>query len=135
MSDEDPENLLTEAKEQDRLNSDPVAPADDVEDDPKDLRGAIQDAYEAIDEGEKNENITVRDTNLAALFAGLEEAGRLSDLAADAEEALGRGDSPVSQSQTLGLLARVGIQELDRELMEEASNAYTDHLVSSKDDF
>lgn len=134
MSDANPEDLLNEAKNQDRLNTEPTtAEGDDSE--PVDLQAAIQGAYAAIDDGVKNENITVRDTNLAALFLGLEETGELAEIAADAEEELGRDGESVSQSRTLGLLARVGMQELAPEVMDTAEDAYTEYLVSSKDEF
>jgi hypothetical protein len=135
MSDVDPEELLDEAQEQDRLNSEPAVAGDD-DAGSKSLEDRIRDAYEALNEGDENSNITVRDENLAAVFLGLEAADELRDVSVAASEDLDRdvNDARASRSRTVGLLVRVGLQKVAPEVLESGREARREYLIQ-EDDF
>jgi len=117
MTDEpsDPEALLEEAKSQKRHETEPSTTADDDQD----LVDAVADAYADLDEGDLPENLTIRDGNLAALFAGLDETNELGGIIADAAAALDR-DEPDAESKAaaLRLLVRVGLDEVAPEALD-----------------
>lgn len=131
MSQDKAEKLLQSSKNQKRSTSEPSQVDGTVE-----LTQTVQNAYEAIDNGDASSNITVRDTNLAALFHGLEESGELENVAADARRALNReNDSNVNRSQTIGDLIRVGLQEVAPNTVDQAMRAKKEYLLSKEDEF
>jgi len=74
MTDDNPdtdaaEELLQKSKSNKRHQTDPSTNSKET----RDLADAVADAYAA----DISENLTIRDGNLAALFAGLEETGEL----------------------------------------------------------
>lgn len=131
MSQDKAEKLLQSSKSQKRSTSEPSPSDETVE-----LTQTVQEAYEAIDNGDVSSNITVRDTNLAALFHGLEESGDLAHVAAAARTSLDREDnSNVNRSQTIGDLIRVGLQEVAPETVDQAMKAKKEHLLSKEGEF
>lgn len=131
MSQDKAEKLLQSSKNQKRSTSEPSQSDETVE-----LTQAIQDAYAAIDNGGASSNITVRDTNLAALIHGLEESDNLADVAADARAELGReDDSNVNRSQTIGNLVRIGLQEVAPDTVDQAMRAKKEYLLSKENEF
>lgn len=131
MSQDKAEKLLQNSKNQKRSTSEPSPSDETVE-----LTQTIQQAYEAIDNGDASSNITVRDTNLAALFHGLEESGDLAHVAVTARSAIDREDnSNVNRSQTIGDLIRVGLQEVAPETVDQAMKAKKEYLLSKEDEF
>jgi hypothetical protein len=131
MSQDKAEKLLQNSKNQKRSTSEPSPSDETVE-----LTQTIQQAYEAIDNGDASSNITVRDTNLAALFHGLEESDDLAHVAVAARSAIDREDnSNVNRSQTIGDLIRVGLQEVAPETVDQAMKAKKEYLLSKEDEF
>ncbi|WP_266082275.1 hypothetical protein [Haladaptatus caseinilyticus] len=131
MSQDKAEKLLQSSKNQKRSTSEP-SPSDEA----VELTQTIQEAYEAIDDGDASSNITVRDTNLAALFHGLEESGDLANVAAAARTELDREDDPtVNRSQTIGDLIRVGLQAVAPETVDQAMAAKKEYLLSRENEF
>jgi hypothetical protein len=131
MSQDKAEKLLQNSKNQKRSTSEPSPSNETVE-----LTQTIQQAYEAIDNGDASSNITVRDTNLAALFHGLEESDDLAHVAVAARSAIDREDnSNVNRSQTIGDLIRVGLQEVAPETVDQAMKAKKEYLLSKEDEF
>ena len=94
----------------------------DTGDDTPALEEAIADAYAAIDDGEANEHLTTRDRNLSALFGGLDESGQLAALGKQAAHELERDEDPETQAETLRMLLRYAISELDDDLFSELAN-------------
>ncbi len=127
----DADDIINEAKQQTRTNTEPVA------DEPADVQPSIQEAFEAILDGDASSNTTVRDENLTALLRGLDGAGELGAVMEGANEELGRdhNSGQVSRSRTLALLARVGLQEVDSSLMETAADARREYQASKDVEF
>lgn len=135
MTEKDAEELLQGSMDQKRHNTDPTT-ADD--DESPDIEAAIQDAFEAIDEGDVPSNVTVRDENLAALLRGLEDASELRRVANDARTELGRSTvENANRSQTLGDLARVGLAVVADEVVESGKAAREQYIreKSREDEF
>ncbi|WP_433631049.1 hypothetical protein [Halomicrococcus sp. NG-SE-24] len=126
------EELLQQSGEQKRHNSEPST---EETTDARSLQDAIVDAYEAIDDGDSSSNITVRDENLAALVRGLEDVDELSDVAEAARDELDRDEGRVSRSQTLGDLARVGLDVVAPEVIEDGKAARKEFVLSQEDEF
>lgn len=120
MSDEDAKAELKALAEQRRHEQEPTNPTDDADDEVT-LEDAIHDAYHAIDDGEKPENLTLRDTNLAALFIGLEDTDRLDDFGSTVAGELDQADADeYKRADVLRLLVRLGIAEADESILEDA---------------
>lgn len=111
----DAEELLEQSKNQKRHETEPST----SEGDDQDLVGAVADAYADLDEGDLPENLTIRDANLAALFAGLDETGELASVIDDAADELDR-EKPGAESKAaaLRLLVRVGLDEVAPEALD-----------------
>ena len=133
MSDIDPEELVNQSKQQDRLSSEPATTADD--EGSVSLGDEIVRAYEALDAGDENSNITIRDENLAAVFLGLEGVDELREVSAAADEELGRdvNEAAVSRSRTVGKLVRVGLEEVAPEVLEKGRGARQEYLLQGDD--
>lgn len=83
------------------------------------LRDAVAEAYEEIDAGDRPENLTLRDRNLAALFAGLEASGDLASLGEQAAVALDRDVASETRADVLRLLLRYAITDLNEGVIED----------------
>ncbi|MFC7216516.1 hypothetical protein ACFQO4_20870 [Saliphagus sp. GCM10025334] len=123
------EALLEEAKQQKRHETEPTnEPADDS----PSLEDAIVDAYAAIDDGDAHSNLTIRDSDLAALVAGLDETDGLEEIVADAQDDLDREgtDADATKAMALGLLVRVGLSEVAPDTLETTLEAKKRHAVN-----
>jgi len=96
MTDDTPdaEELLQQSKTQKRHETDP---ADITVADEPTLVDAVADAYAS----DISENLTIRDGNLAALFAGLEETGELEAVIEAAADELDRDRDGTSKAEAL----------------------------------
>ena len=119
MSD-DPLDELKAQGERKRHEQEPTTT--DTDDDTPALDEAIADAYAAIDAGEANEHLTTRDRNLSALFGGLDDAGQLAALGKQAADELERDTNPETQAETLRMLLRYAIAELDDDLFSDLAD-------------
>jgi hypothetical protein len=140
MSDQDAaEDLLREAKNNRRHTTDAPeqSTVDEADDDPVDLPSAIAEAYGEIDAGETPSNLTLRDSNLAALFAGLEQSGQLEPIIDGAYDALDRDGEVDSYTRAtaLRLLVRVGLDEVDGEVIEAGKEGKQQFLTEQADEF
>jgi len=134
----DPEDLLQSSKKESRLNSEPAdATSDETgSDDPVSLKEAIVDAYAEIDEGDRAQNLTVRDEHLAALIGGLESTEQVDGLTGKALNALDRDDvsgDPAARATALRLLLRVGLSEVDPDLLDTLREANRERLAAQAD--
>ena len=105
-------------------------------DDSLELEEAVREAYEQLDEGEIPENLTIRDEDLAALFAGLDETDGLEDVGKAAANALERdADRLDTRVAVLKLLVRVGLDEVAPDTVESAKEGRRQYLESQADEF
>ena len=126
------EELLQEAKEQSRKDTEPTAEPSDDEDIPE-LEDAIADAYQAIDDNDLSSNLTLRDEKLAALFNGLEASEQLADVGEMAADELDRDpDDTESRAAVLRLLVRIGLTEVDDSLLESGKEGRRRFLESDE---
>lgn len=136
MSDSDnsekAEELLQQSKSQKRHTTDPSS--SDENSAPR-LQDAVRDAYVRLDEGELHENLTVRDGDLAALVAALEETDQLSTIGERANQWLDRDGDAESRAAVLKTLLRVGLQEVASEEVEAAKEGKREYLASQADEF
>ena len=95
----------------------------------------MRDAYARLDEGELHENLTVRDGDLAALVAALEETDQLSTIGDQANEWLGRDGDAESRAAVLKALLRVGLQGVASDEVEAAKEGKREFLASQADEF
>ncbi len=109
----------------------------ETDDDTPTLQAAITDAYAAIDEGDAHTNLTVRDEDLAALVAGLDDADELEGIITAAQDALDRDPdaSDATRAKALGLLLRVGLSNVAPETIETAVDAKQAHLSNQASEF
>ena len=133
------EDLLQEAKQNRRHTTDAPGQSQDAEPEPEpvDLSAAIADGYAAIDAGEKPSNLTLRDGDLAALFAGLEESGELDQIISAAHDTLDRSGEPDSYTRAtaLRLLVRVALTEIDPDAIEAAIDGKKQFMASQAAEF
>jgi|GEM_PF-1351026 len=109
------------------------AAVEKADDDTPALEDAIADAYEAIDAGDVSSNLTLRDDNLAALFRGLEQSGRLADVGEQAADVLDRDDEDAdSRSAVLRLLVRIGLKETDTSVIDAGKAGRKQFLESGE---
>lgn len=121
---DDAEALLQEAKEQKRHETDPTTVADDAQS----LEDAVAAAYDDLGDGDLPENLTIRDSNLAALFAGLDETDELGSIVADAATALDRDEPDAdSKAAALRMLVRVGLDKVAPETLDAGAAGYELH--------
>lgn len=133
------EDLLKEAKNQRRHTTD--APEPDTNEDGSahtvDLATAVADVYDEIEAGETPSNLTLRDSDLAALFGGLERSGDLEKVVAEAHNTLDRDAEPdsLTRATALRLLVRVGLSEVDPSIIESALDGKQQHLTKQASEF
>lgn len=127
------EELLQQSKNQKRHTTDPAGSSEG--NGPSSLQDAVKDAYTRLDDGEMHENLTVRDGDLAALMAALEETGELSSVGEAANQWLDRDEDASSRAAVLKLLLRVGLNEVAADEIEAAKNGKREFLASQADDF
>lgn len=107
-----------------------TAEADADSDSKPDVQSAIKACYEAIDDDEMPIHLQYRDRDLAAILAGLDDADALEALIEAAADTLDK-DTPenVSRANAMKLLMRVGINNVDASVIEDATNAKRQHAV------
>ena len=99
-------------------------------DDPESKRNfvdALDDALEAISEGETSDTITAYDPKLAAVLQALEEDDRMGDVFEQLKDAYD-GDSGLqkpSRSAIIRLAVRVGLQEGTDSVLDDLEEAVT----------
>lgn len=127
-SETDPEELLQQSRNQRRTSTEPAAREPGSDDQPS-LTDAVVEAFDELEAGELNSTFGFRDARLVALLVGLERSGQLSSVVTDAQQQLGREPDPdaATRSQLASLLIRLGIQHLDADLLEAASDGYAQH--------
>lgn len=95
------------------------------------LVDAVADAYAS----DISENLTIRDGNLAALFAGLEETGELEAVIEAAADELDRDRDGTSKAEALRLLVRVALGEVAPETLEAGAKGYQQFRESQDYEF
>lgn len=114
-----------------RASTEPTAEHDDSDDTPS-LEDAVADAYGRLDDGDLSSNLTLRDDNLAALFSGLEQSGRLADVGERAAEHAGRDDQTDTRAAVLRTLVRIGLREVDESLIDAGKAGRDQHFESDE---
>ncbi|ELZ96649.1 hypothetical protein [Haloferax sulfurifontis] len=104
------EELLQSKKSEKRHTSQPARKT--AAGDGPDLASAVEAAYHDIDEGDIIETLSIRDGNLAALFAALETTGELEDVGRRALGRLDRDGDADSKAQVLKALIRIGLSDV-----------------------
>ena len=145
MSDDEKtaEELLSQSKNQRRHNTDAPTTGDETDTDVDDteetvdLAEAVAEVYDEIEAGETPSNLTLRDTDLAALFTGLERSGELAEIVEAAHNTLDRDGDPKSltRATALRLLVRVGLGEVDESVIESAKDGKQQHLTKQASEF
>lgn len=120
------EQALQQSKEQKRHSAEPANTRE--EESGLSLTDAVAEAYHDLDAGDLHENLTVRDENLAALIAGLEETGQLEAVGQRANELLGRDEDIDSRAALLKVLIRVGIHEVAADELDDAKQGRTQYI-------
>lgn len=126
------EELFEQASEQTRTNTEPESGASEPSQ--PDVVEAVREAYDEIDAGDANANVSSRDADLAALLAGLERAGELEDVVGAAQDVVGRDAAP-SRAEAVRSLVRVGLREVAPEATEKADQARREHLADQSGGF
>jgi hypothetical protein len=131
------EDLLQEAKNNRRHTTDAPQQSTETDEQPVDLPGAIAEAYAEIDAGDTPSNLTLRDTNLAALFTGLERSDRLEPIITEAHETLDRDGEvdSLTRATALRLLVRVGLDEVDDGIIEAGKEGKQQFLTEQASEF
>lgn len=94
----------------------------------KDLSEAVADAYRDLDAGDAYENLTIRDENLAALMAALDETRQLEVIGERANEALSQDEPMDSRAALLKALIRVGLQEVAEDALSDAKDGRIQYI-------
>lgn len=130
MSDntEEAERLLQEGEPDRRTTAEPDTDSDT--DAKPDLQDAIKASYEAIDDDEMPIHLQYRDRDLAAILAGLDDADALEQLIDAAADTLDK-DTPenVSRANAMKLLIRIGLNNVDASVIEDATKAKQQHAM------
>jgi len=121
------EELLQKSKDQKRHQTDPSTSSEAT----PNLADAVADAYA----DEISQNLTIRDENLAALFAGLEETGELENVIDAAAGDLGREPDGTSKAEALRLLVRIALREVSPETLEAGTEGYEQYRESQEYEF
>ena len=130
-TDKTPEELLKEGGGTRRTATD--APATDTT---PALETAITDAYRALDDGAATTHLQCYDRDLAAVIDGLTEADRLADvIEAAAAECDREEPGNISQANALALLARLGLESLDADVVATASEAKREYVLEQSSGF
>lgn len=128
MSEDKAEELLQSSKQQKRHSAESNDDTTTSQSQSKSLVDAVAEAYHDLDDGAIHENLTVRDENLAALVAGLEETGELEAVGRRANEALDRDDDVDTRAGVLKLLLRVGLDKIAAAELDEAKRGRTQYI-------
>lgn len=135
MSNEDDqqkaEELLQQSGQQRRHETEPSASEREG-----DLKAAIKDALEDIENGDRHSNVTFRDDRYAALFAALSETGHLAGLSEQALDRLDQDDVDGdlnARATAIKLLVKIGLEEVDAGLIETFEQAAREHVQESSD--
>lgn len=99
------------------------------------LDAAVADAFQRLEAGDLNQNLTTRDDRLSALLAALDETERLEEIVDAASGELGKDDQDVSKSTAVALLTRIGLEQVAPETLEDAKSGYQSYLAAQADDF
>lgn len=128
-NEDEAEKLLQEAKDQSRHKTEP----ENEQTDTPPLEDAVADAYRRLDSNDLPSNISLRDDNLAALFAGLEESGELSELGNATADELGREATINTRADVLRLLLRYAISDIDDSILDRGKSGRTQYLTEVDD--
>ncbi|AFK21594.1 hypothetical protein E6P09_15600 (plasmid) [Haloferax mediterranei ATCC 33500] len=136
MSDDKPnaEELLQSAKSQKRHTSEPTKEMS-TDDSGNELVGAVEDAYQGLENDDLNQTLSLRDANLAALFAALESTGGLNSVGKRALEYLERDETTNSKADVLKALVRVGLSEVATEELEAGAEGRRQFERSKIEDY
>lgn len=129
------EELLSSSQDEKRHQTEPAQSTTPTEAEEPTLAEAVAQAYDDLEEGDLYANLTVRDENLAALVSGLDAAGKLDDLTEAANGHLGRNGEVGTKAALLKALIRVGISEVDADVLEAAKEGKKQHLTEQADNF
>jgi len=118
MSDDTIDDKLNELREEESKGN--RLDRDDPQSQP-DFVDALDEALEAISQGEMSDTITAYDPRLAAVLQALEEDDRMDDVFEELQEAYD-GDSGLdkpSRSAIIRLAVRVGLQEGTESVLDD----------------
>lgn len=134
---EDAEELLKQSKNQRRHTTDAPAKKDRDGSESVELADAVAEVLGEIDQGDTPSNLTLRDGDLAALFAGLERSGDLDRIVQEAHDALDRDGAPdsLTRATALRLLVRVGLAEIDPSVIDAAIEGKQRYLTDQASNF
>jgi hypothetical protein len=122
MTDDNIDDKLNELREEESKGN--RLDRDDPQSQP-DFVDALDEALEAINQGELSNTITAYDPKLAAVLQALEDDGRMDDAFEQLQEAYD-GDSGLqkpSRSAIIRLGVRVGLQEGTEEVLDDLEEA------------
>jgi hypothetical protein len=128
------EKLLKGQSNQSRHQTEPESKTETT-DDALSLEDAIAEAYAGIENGDLHSNLTLRDENLAALFVGLDETGDLERIGSDAADTLEKDNDVTTKADALRLLVRIGLAEVDDNVIDAAKTGRKKFLASQADEF
>lgn len=126
------EELLQQSKDKKRHETEPTTAEKDAT---PTLEEAITDAYVSLESGDLHSNLTLRDENLSALFAGLDKTGDLERIGSSAAAELDRDTDASTKADVLRLLVRIGLSEVDDGVIDAAKNGRKQFLESQTDEF
>jgi len=124
MTDDTIDDKLNELREEESKGN--RLDRDDPQSQP-DFVDALDEALEAISEGELSDTFTAYDPKLAAVLQALEEDGRMDDVFEQLQNAYD-GDSGLqkpSRSAIIRLAVRVGLQEGTDSVLDDLEEAVT----------
>jgi hypothetical protein len=124
------EEMLKAAGERTR---DGVGPVDTTTAETPELTQAAREAYERLSDGDLHNNVTVRDDDLAAFFAALDETDQLAEVGARATSELGSDETPETKTGVLAALARIGIEAVATDEWESRADGQREFLLESVD--
>jgi hypothetical protein len=124
------EELLREAGDRTRDSVEPDT-GDRDDEDLGDLTTAARDAYKQLATGELHSNVTVRDEDLAAFFAALEQTDQLGSVGDRAAAELSQDDAPETKAGVLEALARLGIEHVAVDEWEARADGQREFLIDS----
>jgi hypothetical protein len=118
-------------QESEKTRTSQAASTGSPDDQQKTLEEAVADALD----GELTVTQSFRDEKLAALFEALEETGQLEEVATKAGEKLGRDTEDPGKSDVIRYLIRIGLSEVDEELIEKGKEGHRQYQLSQTDEF
>lgn len=126
------EELFRAAGDRTRDRVEP-ATSDDGAEEGSDLTAAAQDAYSQLSDGGLHSNVTVRDEDLAAFFAALEQTDQLGSVGERAATELSQDEFPDTKAGVLAVLARLGIEHVAADEWEARADGQREFLIESVD--